>query len=64
MTMPHRAPFVHHTNKLLPYGTAKESSICKKMLFRRKKKLLFEIWQNEKPGAYLHHFWVEWFKKH
>ena len=27
MMMPHRTPSVHHTNKLLPYGTAKESII-------------------------------------
>ena len=30
MMMPHRAPSVHQTNELLPYGTAKESIICKK----------------------------------
>ena len=30
MMMPHRTPSVHHTDKLLPYSTAKESSIRKK----------------------------------
>ena len=30
MMIPHRAPSVHHTDKFLPYGTAKESSIRKK----------------------------------
>ena len=30
MMMPHRAPSVHHTDKLLPYGTAKENIIRKK----------------------------------
>ena len=29
MMIPHRVHSVHHTDKLLPYGTAKESSICK-----------------------------------
>ena len=28
--MPHRAPSVHYTDKLLPYGTAKESIVRKK----------------------------------
>ena len=30
MMMPHRATFAHHTGKLLPYGTAKGSSIRQK----------------------------------
>ena len=30
MMMPLRTPSVHHTDKLLPYGTAKESIIRKK----------------------------------
>ena len=30
MMMPHRSLSVHHTNKLLPYGTAKEISIHKR----------------------------------
>ena len=58
MMVPHRATSVHHTDNLLPYSTAKESSIRKKMLFRRKKKLLFKIWQNGKPGACPQRFWV------
>ena len=30
MRVPHRASSVHNTDKLLPYGTAKESSIRRK----------------------------------
>ena len=37
MMMPYRAPSVHHTGKLLTYGTAKESCIHKKCCSRGKR---------------------------
>ena len=38
MMMPYRAPSVHHTDKLLPYGTVKERSIRIKCCSRGKMK--------------------------
>ena len=37
MMMPRDTPSAHHTNKLLPHGIAKESSIHKKCCSRRKR---------------------------
>ena len=44
MMMPHRTPSVHHTDKLLPYGTGKESSIHKKCCSGGKRNYFLGTW--------------------
>ena len=50
MMMPRHTPSVHHTNKLLPYGTAKESSIHKKCCSGRKRNYFLRLGKMKNQG--------------
>ena len=50
MRMPHRASSVHNTDKLLPYGTAKESSIRRKYCSGGKRNYFFRFGKMKNQG--------------
>ena len=50
MMMPHRVHSVHHTDKLLPYGTAKESSICKMCCSRGTQRTHTDVFRTPEKG--------------
>ena len=52
MMMPHRARSVYHIDKLLPYGTAKESSIRKKCCLGGERNCFLRFGKMKTRGLY------------